>query len=160
MYTKLKNHLKDKDGFAQTSEYVIFFTITVLLVIIMIQIIIALFTIYNANIAATNVARVASVNGGFTDTQSSQLYEIAESQLKNRVVDDSIEVTFTPTSLTDESVTLSNDSQNHEYKVNLGEDFSVTVSAQVTLFTIAGRDINTRVASTSSGVGEVYYKNA
>lgn len=159
MYSKIKAKLSDKKGFTQSSEYVIFFTITVLLVIIMIQIIIALFTVYNANIAATNVARVISVNGGFNEIQGSQVYDIADNQLKNRVIDDSVVVTLSKTNSTDETVTLTNASQAHDYQVDLGEDFNVTVSAEVTLFTIGGRDVNTRVASTSSGVGEVYHKN-
>lgn len=159
IYSNIKKIIKNKKGYAQSSEYVIFFTITVLLVLIMIQIIMALFTIYNANIAATNIARVVSVNGGFSDTQGTQIYSIANNQLHNRVEDDSVEVTLSSTSLTDEDVVLSNVSQSHEYQVNLGEDFDVTVSAEVTLFTIAGRDVNARVASSSSGVGEVYHKD-
>lgn len=160
MYSKIRAQISNKKGFAQSSEYIIFFTITVLLVIIMIQIIIALFTVYNANIAATNVARVISVNGGFDETQAAQVYNIAEKQLDNRVIDNSVVVTLSKTNSTDETVTLTSTSQVHDYQVDLGEDFNVTVSAKVTLFTIGGRDVNTNVASTSSGVGEVYHKNA
>lgn len=159
MLSLIKQKLKEKKAYSQSSEYIIFFTITVLLVIIMIQVLISLFTVYTANIAATNVARVVSVNGGFDSSEGDDIYEIADAQLKNRTIDGSITVSLSSTSLTTSDVILTNENQAKNYKVNLGEDFEVTVSAEVTLFTIAGRDINTTVSSTSSGVGEVYYKN-
>lgn len=123
---------------------------------------VAVFSMYNINIASSNAARAISITGELTPSESKQLYEQINSQLKGRIIPDSLEITIsTDTANTDyvpaQTVTITKDS-SPRYKVNLGDSFKVHLSAKVNLFHLGNKAIKTNISATSSGVGEVYFK--
>ena len=123
---------------------------------------IAVYSMYNMNIAASNAARSVSIAGELTSDTSEKLYNEIDSQLSGRIVPGTLKITLsTKTAGTDyipaQTVTLTKDSFP-QYKVNIGDDFTVHLEAKVSLFHVANKSIQTTISATSSGVGEVYFK--
>lgn len=163
MYKNIIARLKNKKGMNQSVEYVLYFFITVLLIFIFLEVILAFQTLYATHVTATNVARVVSLNGGYdTDTSnnivdSKDLYQMAKEQIGARLYDeDTLTLTFNDDN--GNSYILTSEQQNGTYEVNLGESFTVKVSGDVVLCSIAEVPITVNISSTSSGVSEVYHK--
>lgn len=154
--------LKDKKAAIQSTDFVIFFLLAVILVLILIEITFAVFAIYNTNVTATNVARIVSVNGEIDSTQSKKLYELASSQLSGKIVDDSLSITLkTNTANTEyvpaQTVVIKN-GQYPSYKVNLGDEFTVRLEGKINLFHVSSIPVTSSISGSSVGVGEVYFK--
>lgn len=152
----IRNILKDKKAISGSVEYVVYFGLIIMLVFLIIQILFGVFTVFTTNVAASNVARVISVDGGFDNSSAEEIYNIANNQLKNHALEDSVQIVISDD---DDTVILSADNLNKSYRIGLGETFEVTVTSRIVLFTVAGRDVDVRVSSSSAGVGEVYLKN-
>lgn len=124
---------------------------------------IAVFSMYNMNIAASNVARNVSISGELTQETSRELYEQVESQLKGRIVADSLEISLETREATTDYVPAQKVTITKEitptYRVNIGDDFIVRLKAKVVLFHIGSKDVKATISSSSSGVGEVYFKS-
>ena len=115
------------------------------------------------NVTASNVARLVSVNGELDNSKSKNLYDVASKQLGNRIEKDSLSIeletnTANTTYVPAQKVIIKNGTYP-AYKVNLGDDFTVHLKAKITLFHVAGKSITTTMSSSSSGVGEVYFKS-
>lgn len=167
MHQKIKDKLKDKNAMNGSVEYVIYFCLTVLLVIIFLEIILAFHSVYTANVTATNVARVVSISGGFdttTDnniTDSNDIYNMAYNQLENKLHKDhkdSLVIEIFDPATNEIYQTLTYEQQSATYKVNLGEEFGVRIKGKIALCTAFGNEISTEISTASTGVGEVYHK--
>ena len=163
MYKSIIERLKNKKGMNQSVEYVLYFFITVLLIFIFIEVILAFQTVYATHVTATNVARVVALNGGYdTDTSndivnSKELYQMAKDQIGARLYDkDTLTLTFNDEG--GDIHTLTAEQQNDTYEIDLGKSFTVKVSGEVALCTIVKIPITVNISSTSSGVSEVYHK--
>ena len=160
---KLKKYLKDKKAANQSVEYVLYFAITVFLVLIFIDIILAFYTVYQTHVTATNVARAVSVSGGYDSIENngvvdaSELYLMAQNQLESRTNDvESIIIEITDDN--EHIYTIDSDNLNGEYYVNLGDEFTVRVTSDVPFMRFGDHPFNVKVSATSSGVSEVYRK--
>ena len=159
--TQIKQKLKEKRAFAQSTDFIIFFSIAVILVVILIELTINVFSIYTMNIVANNVARTVSVCG---EIDNAKIYDTAAKQLGKRIETGSLEIRFhTESENTSyyhyDDLLLTSDSKAGQYGVNLGDEFTVHTSAQVVLFHVGGKAVKTTLSATSSGVGEVYFKS-
>lgn len=162
--TQIKQKLKEKKAFAQSTDFIIFFSIAVILVVILIELTINVFSIYTMNIVANNVARTVSVCGEIDNVKSEEIYDTAAKQLGKRIETGSLEIRFhTESENTSyyhyDDLLLTSDSKAGQYGVNLGDEFTVHASAQVVLFHVGGKAVKTTLSATSSGVGEVYFKS-
>ena len=164
MYKNIINRLKDKHGMNQSVEYILYFFITVLLIFLFIDVILAFCSVYQAHVTATNVSRVISVSGGYDTVSgnnvvdSTYIYEMAQEQLKPRLSDvASLEIEVTDDSGTVKSLT--SDNHNDSYVIDLGKEFKVTVSGDVPFMRVFGKSIDIKISSSSSGVSEVYHKS-
>lgn len=150
--------LKDKRGVNQSTEFIMHFVVAVIVALMFIEILLCTFSIFSMNVVATNVARSVSVQGGFDTTTSEDIYDLAITQLGSKAKPGTVEVTFTSEDGS-ETVVLTDESKTDEFKPNLGDSFSTTVTAEVPLVqTFNGRYIYITMHASSSGVGEVYYK--
>ena len=155
--------MKDKKGANQSTEYVIYFFITTMLILLFIDIILAFFSVYQTHVTASSVARVISINGGYDTIEdnnivdSYDLYAYAQKQLENRM-DDPDTLIITITDKNGEHV-LTASEKSDTYSVDLGEEFTVRVEEKIPFVRLANVPINITVSSTSSGVSEVYHKS-
>ena len=92
--TQIKQKLKEKRAFAQSTDFIIFFSIAVILVVILIELTINVFSIYTMNIVANNVARTVSVCGKIDNVKSEEIYDTAAKQLGKRIETGSLEIRF------------------------------------------------------------------
>ncbi|MGN0006358.1 MAG: DUF4320 family protein [Candidatus Gastranaerophilaceae bacterium] len=143
-------------------DFVIFFTLAVVLCVMLFEMTMAVFSMYNVNLASGNAARVVAISGELTPADSQKLYNEIDEQLKGRIIEDSLEITITTTNANTsyvpaQSVVITKDTAP-SYKVNLGDEFKVNVSGETNLFHISAIPIKTPVSATSFGVGEVYFK--
>lgn len=160
--TNLIKKAKDKGAFIESSNFVIFFLLATILCIILFELTMAVFSIYSVNIAATNIARVVAVNGDLTQQESEKLYNLATEQMNGKMIDDTITVTIETvannTSYVPAQKVVLRKGVYPQYRVNLGDPFTVTIEGEVSLFHIAGERVTTILRGTSYGVGEIYYK--
>ena len=109
---KLKNKLKNKNGFVQSTDFVIIFATTII--------------------------------------------------LGNKIVDGSLEIeletTMANTDYIPEMTTTLRSGLYPKYAINLGDEFKVHMKGDIVLFHVAGKPVTTKLSSTASGVGEVYFK--
>ena len=159
---KLKNKLKNKNGFVQSTDFVIIFATTIILVLILIELTFAIFSIYTINVTTNNVARLVAVNGYIDNEKGQKIYDVACKQLGNKIVDGSLEIeletTMTNTDYIPEMTTTLRSGLYPKYAINLGDEFKVHMKGDIVLFHIAGHPVTTKLSSTASGVGEVYFK--
>lgn len=157
MINLIINKMKDKKAVSGTFEYVVYFGITIMVVFLIIQVLFGVFSVFSTNVAASNVARAISIEGGFDGSdECEQIYNVAYNQLENQIIEDSLEIAI---SSDDSNIVLTADNLNGSFQVDLGNSFNVTVTSKIVLATVAGRDISAKVSSSSTGVGEVYFKN-
>lgn len=156
----LINKLKEKKATAISIEYVMCFLITVMLLLVLFEVILCSFTIFNFNVVATNTARSVSVSGGFTKQNSTEIYNSAVKQLNGKVKKDSVVIEFSNPKDNSVYTSLSSNDCAKEIQIDLADSFNVTVKAKVPFFrnTISNKIIYIDLKSTSSGVGEVYHK--
>lgn len=159
---KTIKYLKDKKAYTSSVDFVIFFTLAVILCIMLFEMTMAVFSIYNVNLASGNAARTVAISGELTASDSQKLYEEIDEQLKGRIIEDSLEITITTTNANTsyvpaQTVVINKDTAP-TYKVNLGDEFKVNVSGETNLFHVSAIPVKAPVSATSYGVGEVYFK--
>lgn len=154
----IKKKIKSKDGAVQSSEYVIYFFLTIILILMILQILLAVFSIYNYNVVASNIARSVSINGGFDASESSAIYDMAAKELDNKAKDGSLSVKFINPEDGTTLATLSKANKIDDCVVDLGEQVEVIVSGKAPFLIYKDKGMYIDISATASGIGEIYHK--